>query len=110
ADAATVRELTPDIAGIAAVDPHGVIVTAAGDGSYDFVSRVFAPNAGIPEDSVTGSAHCQLAVFWSQRIGRTTLSGFQASARGGEVGVRVDGDRVVLSGNAVTVLTGSLLR
>jgi len=110
ADAAAVRELMPDIAGLAAVHPLGVIVTAAGDGSYDFVSRVFVPNAGIPEDSVTGSAHCQLAVFWSQRLGRTTLSAFQASARGGEIGVRVDGDRVVLSGNAVTVLTGALLR
>ncbi|MEO5899884.1 MAG: PhzF family phenazine biosynthesis protein [Ilumatobacteraceae bacterium] len=110
ADAATVRELVPDIAGLAAVHPHAVIVTAVGDAGYDFVSRVFSPNVGIPEDLVTGSAHCQLATFWSQRLGRPMLSAFQASARGGEVGVRVDGDRVILSGNAVTVLTGSLLR
>ncbi|MCU1502706.1 MAG: PhzF family phenazine biosynthesis protein [Ilumatobacteraceae bacterium] len=108
ADAATVRELVPDIAALAEVHPHGVIVTAAGDAGYDFVSRVFAPNVGIAEDHVTGSAHCQLAPFWSARLGRDELAGFQASRRGGEVGVRLAGDRVVLSGSAVTVLTGVL--
>jgi predicted PhzF superfamily epimerase YddE/YHI9 len=110
ADAATVRELAPDIAALGAVEEHGVIVTAAGDGAYDFVSRVFAPNVGIPEDAVTGSAHCQLATFWAARLGRDELVGFQASHRGGVVGVRLAGDRVILSGNAVTVLSGALLR
>jgi predicted PhzF superfamily epimerase YddE/YHI9 len=110
ADAATVRELAPDIAALGAVHPWGVIVTAAGDRDYDCVSRVFAPNAGIPEDPVTGSAHCQLATFWAPRVGRADLSGFQASRRGGEVGMRLAGDRVILSGRAVTVLTGTLAR
>ena len=108
ADASTVRELTPDVAALAAVDPHGVIVTAAGDGGYDVVSRVFAPNLGIAEDPVTGAADCQLGPFWAARLGRDELRAWQASRRGGELGVRVAGDRVVLSGTAVTVLSGTL--
>ena len=75
---------------------------------YDFVSRYFAPGAGIDEDPVTGSAHCCLAPFWGQRLGKTELTGFQASSRGGIVRVRVNGDRVILGGQAVTVLRGEL--
>jgi predicted PhzF superfamily epimerase YddE/YHI9 len=88
-----------------------VIVTARADrpgGGYDFVSRVFAPGVGIPEDPVTGSAHTTLAPFWSQRLGRASLTGLQVSARTGLVGTEVTGDRVLLTGRAVTVLVGEL--
>ena len=106
--AADVRGLQPDFAGLAPLAPRGVIVTAAGDGGYDFVSRFFAPAAGIDEDPVTGSAHCCLGPFWADRLGKSELRAFQASARGGEVRVRVVGDRVGLGGRAVTVATGRL--
>jgi predicted PhzF superfamily epimerase YddE/YHI9 len=88
-----------------------VIVTAAADDrdGYDFVSRCFAPAAGIDEDPVTGSAHCTLGPFWAGRLGRDELTGFQASARGGLVQVRPAGDRVQLGGRAVTVLRGQLV-
>ena len=78
-------------------------------GEYDFVSRFFAPGSGIDEDPVTGSAHSALAPFWSKRLGKTEMIGFQASARGGVVKVRMEGDRVYMSGQAVTVLRGDLL-
>jgi predicted PhzF superfamily epimerase YddE/YHI9 len=105
----TVRDLRPDVGALAAVDARGVIVTSrAGDGPYDFVSRFFAPRAGVPEDPVTGSAHCALAPYWSGKLGKPELVGFQASARGGTVRVRLAGDRVKLGGQAVTVLRGSL--
>lgn len=103
----TVRSLAPDIRALAAVDARGVIVTAPGT-ETDFVSRFFAPNVGVPEDPVTGSAHCALAPYWSARLGRTSLTGAQLSARGGLVHVRHDGDRVHLAGHAVTVLSGTL--
>ncbi len=111
ADASTVRELRPDLAGVRAVHTHGVIVTAGADpaDAVDIVSRVFAPNMGIDEDSVTGSAHCQLGPWWAQRLGRDTLLAEQASARRGRLTVRVAGDRVVLAGTAVTVIEGRLL-
>jgi predicted PhzF superfamily epimerase YddE/YHI9 len=83
-------------------------VTAAGT-DYDFVSRFFAPGSGIDEDPVTGSAHCALGPYWARRLGKTQFRAFQASPRGGEVGVRVEGDRVILSGQAVTVMHGDLL-
>lgn len=109
AHAAVVRELRPDLAGLAAVSGRGVIVTAASDrAGHDFVSRFFAPAAGVAEDPVTGSAHCTLAPYWSVRLGRGVLRGWQASARGGTVGVEMAGDRVVLSGCAVTVWSGTL--
>jgi predicted PhzF superfamily epimerase YddE/YHI9 len=76
---------------------------------YDFLSRYFAPNFGIDEDPVTGSSHCALAPYWSQKLGRTEMTGYQASARGGEVRVRIEGDRVRLGGKAVTVLKGELV-
>jgi predicted PhzF superfamily epimerase YddE/YHI9 len=86
-----------------------VIVTATGEpGGADFVSRVFAPNLGIDEDPVTGSAHCQLAPWWSARLGRTELQAEQASARGGLLTLRLVGDRVTIVGSAVTVVEGRL--
>jgi len=110
-DEAAVRGLAPDVRRLEGLGPRGVIATAAGDGSggHDFVSRYFAPAAGIDEDPVTGSAHCTLGPFWAERLGRTELTGFQASARGGLVQVRPSGDRVLLGGRAVTVLRGQLV-
>jgi predicted PhzF superfamily epimerase YddE/YHI9 len=91
---------------------RGVIVTSRASASspeLDFVSRFFAPGAGVDEDPVTGSAHCCLAPFWASRLGKTEMVGYQASARGGVVRVAVRGDRVKLGGHAVTVMTGELL-
>jgi predicted PhzF superfamily epimerase YddE/YHI9 len=112
-DEAAVRDLAPDVRFLGGLGSRGVIVTAragdaAGPGGYDFVSRYFAPGAGIDEDPVTGSAHCTLGPFWAGRLGRDELTGFQASARGGLVQVRPEGDRVLLGGRAVTVLRGRL--
>lgn len=105
---AQLQALQPDFRALRGLDYQGVIVTAQASGSdYDFVSRYFAPAAGVDEDPVTGSAHCALAPFWSERLGREQLLGYQASQRGGYVHVRVDGDRVRLGGTAVTVLRGS---
>jgi predicted PhzF superfamily epimerase YddE/YHI9 len=102
-DASWLRAYRPDIGAIAAIDGRALIITAPGDQpGLDFVSRVFAPRVGVPEDPVTGSAHCTLAGFWAGRTGQVEMTGYQASARGGTVGVRVDGDRVVLMGRAVT--------
>jgi len=106
----TVRGLHPDLVWISALQGNGLIVTAgAYGGPYDFVSRFFAPALGVPEDPVTGSAHCGLAAYWSGRLGKTRLCGYQASQRGGEVGVTLAGDRVELAGGAVTILRGQLL-
>jgi len=106
---ATVRGLTPDHAMLRRLPVRGVIVTAPATGSpYDFVSRFFAPGSGIDEDPVTGSAHCALAPFWASRLGKKDMTAYQASPRGGVVKVSVQGDRVVLSGQAVTVLRGEL--
>lgn len=105
----TVRALKPDISGIARVDARGVIVTSRSNhGEYDFVSRFFAPAVGVPEDPVTGSAHCALAPYWAEKFGRNELVGYQASSRGGVVRVAVHGGRVWLYGQAVTMLTGEL--
>ena len=115
ADTETVRKLTPDLRALAAFPVRGVIVTAsvtgrhAIGGSADFESRCFYPAAGIDEDPVTGSAHCTLASFWCPRLGRSSLDGWHASARGGRVGVELAGDRVLLTGRAVTVLRGELV-
>jgi PhzF family phenazine biosynthesis protein len=106
----TVRTLKPDTAALAAVSARGIIVTAqATTSGFDFVSRFFAPGTGIPEDPVTGSAHCCLAPFWRERLGKDEMRAYQASPRGGVVGVRVAGARVHLRGRAVTVLRGELL-
>lgn len=104
--APAVRELAPDIAAIARLDRSGVIVTAPGDGAHDCVSRYFAPAKGIPEDLVTGGAHCALTPFWSRRLGKTELRAFQASRRGGEIVCRLAGDRVELEGACVFYLEG----
>ncbi len=102
--AAAVRALVPDLPAIAAKFADGLIVTAAGDqAGVDCVSRFFAPNLGVPEDPVTGSAHCTLAPFWAPRLGRQSLLGEQASPRGGTVRMRTAGDQVVLGGHAVSV-------
>lgn len=105
---AAVRGLAPDLARLARLPVRGVIVTAPAENGGDFVSRFFAPAVGIPEDSVTGSSHCALGPYWGEQLGRTELVGFQVSARGGEVRVRLEGDRVQLGGQAVTVLKGEL--
>ncbi|HEV8562610.1 MAG TPA: PhzF family phenazine biosynthesis protein [Actinophytocola sp.] len=114
-DEATVRGLTPDFAALAAQarrdGTRGVIVTAAAANSgaeYDFVSRFFVPDQGIPEDPVTGSAHTALAPYWAARLGRDETIGLQVSARTGLVRTRVLGDRVLLTGHAVTVVDGTL--
>jgi PhzF family phenazine biosynthesis protein len=109
-DAAAVRELRPDFGRLRAVAARGIIVTSLADEpDFDFVSRFFAPRSGVDEDPVTGSAHCCLAAYWAPRLGRAEMVGFQASARGGVVHVRLAGDRVRLRGQAVTVLVGRLL-
>jgi PhzF family phenazine biosynthesis protein len=109
-DADTVRTLAPDLEVLSTVECRGVIVTAAAapDAEHDFVSRFFGPRVGVDEDPVTGSAHCALGPFWAERLGRTSLTGVQLSARGGRVAVDVRGERVLLVGAAVTVLGGEL--
>jgi predicted PhzF superfamily epimerase YddE/YHI9 len=105
-DASAVRAFRPDLTRLAALGSRAVVITAAGDRpGIDCVSRVFGPNAGIPEDPVTGSAHCVLAELWGERTGRDVLVGEQASARGGIVHMRRTGERVVIGGQAVTVGT-----
>jgi PhzF family phenazine biosynthesis protein len=101
-----VRELMPDLAAVAALDRSGLIVTARGHGEFDFVSRYFAPAKGIDEDPVTGGAHCMLAPFWAQRLGKNEFHAYQASRRGGEIRCRLDGSRVVLEGRCVFYLAG----
>lgn len=108
ASAQAVRELTPDIVAISRMDCSGVVVTAPGDGIYDFVSRYFAPAKGIPEDPVTGGAHCALAPYWSKRLSKATFHAYQASRRGGEIICRLAGDRVELEGACVFYLEGEV--
>ncbi len=115
ADEATIRAITPYLAALAHLTRRdgirGIIATAPADDpdrGYDFVSRYFAPAGGIPEDPVTGSAHTALAPYWSHRLGRDRLTGLQASARTGLVHTAVRGDRVHLTGHAVTILDGAL--
>jgi PhzF family phenazine biosynthesis protein len=106
---AAVRSLDPDLPTLARLGSRGVIVTsAAASPDYDFVSRFFAPAAGVPEDPVTGSAHCALGPLWGARFGRHQLVGRQVSSRGGTVRVTLQGERVLLSGQAVTTLRGEL--
>nr|WP_296063947.1 PhzF family phenazine biosynthesis protein [uncultured Actinoplanes sp.] len=109
----SVRDLAPDLSALARFTHRGVVVTAAAqtpDASYDFVSRFFGAAAGVAEDPVTGSAHTALTPFWSARLGgRTVMTGYQASARGGYVRVELKGDRTLLTGEAVTVMRGELL-
>src|SRR6202023_2797577 len=104
----TLRRLNPDFTLLGKIPVRGVIVTSRA-ADYDFVSRFFAPASGINEDPVTGSAHCCLGPFWRSRLNKTEFVAYQASARGGVVRVRLEGDRVLLGGQAVTVLRGELL-
>ena len=105
-----VRNLKPDFRLLMKLGHDCVMVTSrATTPGFDFVSRFFAPGDGIDEDPVTGSAHCLLAPYWSKRLGKDAMVGYQASARGGVVGVRLEGDRVRLRGQAVTILRGELL-
>jgi PhzF family phenazine biosynthesis protein len=107
---AVVRELKPDFSHLGKLTGRGVIVTAcSADPKFDFVSRFFAPAVGINEDPVTGSAHCCLTPFWATRLGKLEMVAYQASARGGIVRVRLAGERVLLSGQAVTVMRGELI-
>jgi predicted PhzF superfamily epimerase YddE/YHI9 len=107
---AAVRALAPDLGVLARLPVRGVIVTGRAESAgQDFVSRFFAPAAGVPEDPVTGSAHCALTPYWAAKLGRSELVGYQASPRGGIVRVRITGDRVQLGGHAVTVMRGELL-
>ena len=108
ANEAQVRTLVLDPADVKKVGCRTLIVTAKGAAPYDFVSRVFAPLEGIDEDPVTGSAHCKLADYWQKKLGKTQFSAYQASPRGGKVGVQIVSDRVHLTGQAVTVLEGVL--
>jgi PhzF family phenazine biosynthesis protein len=108
-DATAVRNVRPDFGALARIETRGVMVTAAADdGEHDFISRWFGPLVGVEEDHVTGSAHCCLGPWWGERLGRDELRGYQASARGGTVRVRMRGERVELVGQAVTVLRGEL--
>jgi PhzF family phenazine biosynthesis protein len=102
--------VVPDLRRLAAIEARGVIVTSkAANGDYDFVSRFFAPRVGIDEDPVTGSAHCTLADFWRRQLGKTRFLARQISPRGGVLRVGVEGDRVLLGGQAITVIRGELL-
>jgi len=110
-DAAIVRGLTPDYHALGELaDVRGVYVTAVGDDDkHDIVSRCFAPRVGIDEDPVTGSMHCVLSAYWCERLQTFELEAHQASARGGSMHVRLEGERTVLIGHAVTVLRGELV-
>ena len=108
-DEAEVRAAAPDFGMLKKVEARGVIVTARASKGVDFVSRFFAPAAGVDEDPVTGSAHCCLTPYWSPKLGKQEMLARQISARGGEVRVKLQGDRVLLSGQAVTVLRGELI-
>jgi len=110
ASEAAVRALSPDHSALRKFEVRGVIVTArATSPEFDFVSRFFAPGAGVDEDPVTGSAHTALGPYWAERLGKQKMTAYQASARGGIVRVEMAGDRVLLGGQAVTVMTGELL-
>jgi predicted PhzF superfamily epimerase YddE/YHI9 len=105
-----VRAVKPDFTALRDLDVRGIIVTArASEAGFDFVSRFFAPAAGIDEDPVTGSAHCALAPYWADRLGKPEMTAHQVSARGGVVKVKLNGNRVILGGQAVTVMTGELV-
>lgn len=104
-----VRAVAPDQTQLRKIEVRGIIVTSRAEHTHaDFVSRFFAPGVGVDEDPVTGSAHCCLTPYWSARLGRTEMLAYQASRRGGFVRVRLEGDRVKLGGNAVTILRGEL--
>lgn len=102
------RDLQPNYTNLAGLGTRGVMVTSVGDGLYDIVSRFFAPSVGVDEDPVTGSAHCALGPYWADKLGKSDLLAYQASKRGGVLRVSVKDDRVILGGQAVTVLRATL--
>lgn len=107
---ADVINLQPDYARMAKIEARGFVVTARSEnGAYDYISRFFAPSCGVNEDPVTGSAHCSLAHYWSEKLGRSKLSAYQASARGGYVGTEYLGERVKLTGKAITVMQAEMM-
>lgn len=106
-DEAAVRSFEPDAARIATLFPLGLAITASGR-EHDFVSRYFAPGAGIPEDPVTGSIHATLVPYWAERLGKTDLSAYQASRRGGHLRCRLERDRVLIRGSAVTFMEANI--
>ena len=103
---AEVAALQPDMTRLSQIDRFATMVTAPGDGEIDFVSRFFAPSQGVPEDPVTGSAHCTLIPYWAERLGKTELVARQISSRGGTLYCRLEGDRVSIAGHAVLYLEG----
>ena len=103
----TVQRITPDMAALAALDYRGVIVTAP-SGEYDFISRFFGPAVGVPEDPVTGSAHTKLTPYWADRLGKRQMTARQVSARGGDLRCTLEGDRVLIAGQAVLFLRGEI--
>ncbi len=108
--AATLRSLRPDMKQLEHIPVRGVIVTSRSDSAeYDFISRFFGPRVGVPEDPATGSSHCALGPFWAQRLGKNELVAYQASPRGGVLRVRLNGERIAIGGQAVTVLRAELL-
>ncbi len=109
--AEAVANAKPDMGEISRNSRQGIIITAAGSGkwqAYDMVSRYFVPNVGVPEDPVTGSAHCELAHYWQQKLQKNEFSAYQASARGGSMDIKIKGQRVLLTGNAITVFASEL--
>jgi PhzF family phenazine biosynthesis protein len=108
ADEAAVRAVVPDFSALSTLDAWGTIITARASEGGDFVSRFFAPRKGVPEDPVTGSAHCRLAPYWGAKLGKSLMQARQLSRRGGEMSVDLKGERVLLSGRAVTVGHGDL--
>jgi len=106
-DEEAVRGFIPDFERIARLDPLGFVITAAGKG-HDFVSRCFFPAQGIPEDPVTGSAHATLAPYWAGKLGKSRLSAFQCSSRGGHLSCELAGERVFVEGKAITFLQGEV--
>ncbi len=109
ATADEVRALKPDMAGLAQLEKYGIIATAPGDKpGIDCVSRFFAPRVGVPEDPVTGSAHCSIVPYWAERLGKAEITAYQASARGGTLYCRAAGERVFMAGKAVLFLEGSI--
>ncbi|MEK9662866.1 MAG: PhzF family phenazine biosynthesis protein [Alphaproteobacteria bacterium] len=108
AQAVAVAALVPDMVALAAIDAPGIVATAPGTGGVDFVSRFFAPRLGVPEDPVTGSAHCQLVPYWAERRGRNALEARQISPRGGALACRLDGARVVMAGHVAEYMVGKI--
>ena len=104
-----IKNLQPDMTLLRKIDTRGIIITSRStDPKFDFISRFFAPHDGIDEDPVTGSAHCCLGPYWKEKLGKSSFNAYQASPRGGIVAVRLEGNRIILGGEAVTVMGGEL--